>query len=565
MGTLPGPSKYQQAILDHLARPGGHLVIHATAGAGKTTVLTQIAAAQPSRSRQLYLAFARDAANELRQRLPPLVDTRTVHSLGRQVLAHDLAARASQLLPPQPKKYGRLARVLLEERLPQFASFDTASYLSELAGIVRLQLIEPDDEQGVIEAATEAGLWLPARQEAAAEIPALLPELIKRGLQQTERGLVDFTDMLYAPVMRRLSVPPFDLVCIDEAQDYSAAALELTLALAAAGARLVFVGDPRQSIFGFAGARPDAMHLIAKRLTATVLPLSVTYRCPRVHVELAREIAPEMESAPHAAAGMVAVITDEELESWVQPEDLILCRLNAPLMAACLRITRLGLAAHLRGTDLRDRLIRLASTVFRSGISHPGQRISSHFAAEEAKLLAADPGVAGPSLSRLKDELSCLEVLCGTGKVDWPDSLPSLEDRIMSMFGGGKEAVVLSTVHRAKGQEADRVALLYPELMPATHARSVLALRGEACVQFVALTRARRELVFVRAAEGSLPNLPDPPDDLSAEDAERDAILRAWHRVISLASAGRRHRGQSGRSRITSVGRTGRTSARPGR
>ncbi len=565
MGTLPGPSTYQQAILDHLARPGGHVVIHATAGAGKTTVLTQIAAAQPSRSRQLYLAFARDAANELRRRLPPLVDTRTVHSLGRQVLAHDLAATASQLLPPQPDKYRRLARNLLEERLPQLASGDAAYFLSELAGIVRLQLIEPDDERSVVEAATEAGLWLPARPEAAPAISALLPELIGRGLNQTERGLVDFTDMLYAPVMRRLSVPPFDLVCIDEAQDYSAAALELTLALAAAGARLVFVGDPRQSIFGFAGARPDAMQLIAKRLTATVLPLSVTYRCPRVHVELAREIAPEMESAPQAAAGLVAVITDEELESWVQPGDLILCRLNAPLMAACLRITRQGLAAHLRGADLRDRLVRLASTVFRSGISQPQHRISSHFAAEEARLLDADPGAAGPSLGRLKDELSCLEVLCGTNRVDWPDSLPNLEERIMSMFGGSKGAVVLSSVHRAKGQEADRVALLYPELMPATHARSLLALRGEACVQFVALTRAKRELVFVRASEGDLPRLPEPPEDLSAEDAERDAILRAWQRVLSLASAGRRHRGQPGRSTITRVGRTGRASARPGR
>src|SRR5699024_6605050 len=123
----------------------------------------------------------------------------------------------------------------------------------------------------------------------------LLPLLLARGVREAEQGNIDFTDMIYVPVVNGLAVPAYDLVSVDEAQDYSRLALEFTLALAEAGARLVFVGDPRQSIFGFAGADRQALTRTADRLSARVLPLSVTWRCPRRHVELARLLAPEIE------------------------------------------------------------------------------------------------------------------------------------------------------------------------------------------------------------------------------------------------------------------------------
>lgn len=55
-------------------------------------------------------------------------------------------------------------------------------------------------------------------------------------------------------------------------------------------------------------------------------------------------------------------------------------------------------------------------------------------------------------------------------------------------------------MHGAKGREADRVFVLYPELMPAVYARTPEAAIGEACVQFVALTRAKKDLIFVEEA-----------------------------------------------------------------
>lgn len=550
MKEVPAPSPYQQAILAELSQPGDHVVIHATAGAGKTTVLVQIARRQPESARQLFLAFARDAATELKRRLPAGVDTRTVHSLGRQVLATHLRTRNIELLPPQPAKYRRLARQLLQELKPELAGAESDYFLSELCGMVRLQLVDAADRSGLQELVAENGLWPPVDLSRVDELFALVPELLERGLSQAERGLIDFGDMLYVPVRKRLPVPVFDLVAVDEAQDYSRLALELTLSLAAAGARLVFVGDPRQSIFGFAGADPDAMQSITDRLAATVLPLSVTYRCPRLHVELAREIAPEMEAAPGAIPGRVQSVSEADLDQWIQPGDLVLCRLNAPLIAVCTRLTALGLPAFVRGAELQERLKHLARRVFSRGMTAPEQQLQAFLSAEQRRLANSELSMHGVAIARLRDEVGCLIQLCRSAPANLTAAI--LAELIDETFGNRPGTVTLSSIHRAKGQEADRVILLYPELLPAPYARSLKALRGEACVQFVALTRAMKELVLVEAAGST--DQPIPAGSIgNGADAERDRILAAWSAVLSKARSGRRHRSPVRQSTIRRV------------
>ncbi len=541
------PSRYQQAILAAVSQPGDHLVIMATAGAGKTTVLVQIASAQPVDARQLFIAFARDAAAELKRRLPVGVDTRTVHSLGRFVLAEHLRSRNLELSPPQPGKYRRLARTALKAAFGQ-ADADTAHFLSQLATAVRLQLADPGDHAVLAGLVEEAGLFLPVPAREVDRIFALLPGVIDQGVQEAERGLVDFGDMLFVPVRKRLPVPQFDLVAIDEAQDYSPVALELTLGLAAAGARLVFVGDPRQSIFGFAGADPAAMQRITERLDATVLPLSVTYRCPRLHVELARQLAPEIESAPDARPGSVRVVSEEELPGLLSAGDLVLCRLNAPLVRLALQLTPAGVPVFVRGADLQKRLESLASQVFSAGIRDPERQLRQYLKDQLRRL--SSNGTGPLALHGLRDEIDCLLSLC-SGLPARPEP-GQLLNRIAELFGQAPGSVILSSIHRAKGQEADRVVLLQPELLPAPYARSLTALRAEACVQFVALTRARRELVL--AGSAPLPDAPPvPAGSQAAADAERERIISNWLRVLSMARAGRRHRVTERRSTIRRV------------
>ncbi len=96
-------------------------------------------------------------------------------------------------------------------------------------------------------------------------------ELAAAALQQfqeykTARGLIDFVDQ-EASLLQLLEIPTvqerlreaLDILLVDEFQDTSPIQLALFLKLAALVRQAVWVGDPKQSIYGFRGADPVLM------------------------------------------------------------------------------------------------------------------------------------------------------------------------------------------------------------------------------------------------------------------------------------------------------------------
>jgi superfamily I DNA/RNA helicase len=57
--------------------------------------------------------------------------------------------------------------------------------------------------------------------------------------------------------------------------------------------------------------------------------------------------------------------------------------------------------------------------------------------------------------------------------------------------------VWLSTIHRAKGDEAERVYILRPDLLPHPRARTPQQQEQEQNLRYVAFTRAKEALSFV--------------------------------------------------------------------
>src|SRR5690606_1524312 len=102
--------------------------------------------------------------------------------------------------------------------------------------------------------------------------------------------------------------------------------LEFVMRLIEVGARALFVGDPQQAIYAFAGADARSLARIAQRTGATRLPLSVSFRCPARHVALARRFSPHMQAAPGAATGTLAVMPVSALPGTVRPGDLVMTR-----------------------------------------------------------------------------------------------------------------------------------------------------------------------------------------------------------------------------------------------
>ena len=501
MSRLSNPSPHQAAIFEFVAQGRGHGVVKATAGSGKTTTLVEAAYRLPQATKACFLAFNTHTAKELQRRLPQTVEARTVHSLGFAIMAR--YAGQGRKLHVDDTKYRTLAEYHLKRddrtwRLSPAELRAAARYLGELARLIRLEL-----------APYEALPELVARYRLDAPNPALIETLhgvvwtvLEAGEALAKEGIIDFADMLFVPVLEHLAPPkPFDFVFVDEAQDLSKVQLAFVLGCVRKGGRLLFVGDPRQAIYGFSGADAHAVERIVSITQATVLPLSTTYRCPVSHVQLANQFAPEMRAAPRAAQGTVQSISETVFSGRVEPGDLVLCRVNAPLVRAALQMIQQGTPARVEGRDLAGKLIKDAKDAFGASLADWQAKLG-RFEQRELERVSRSR-VSADAFKRIvtqrEDELESLRAVVLYVTHKGVEDTTGLISHVDTLFRDFRSCVTFSTVHKAKGREANNVFVLYPHLMPLAFAESKEDKMGEQCVQFVAVTRAMNKLTFVEA------------------------------------------------------------------
>lgn len=564
----------QEDVLKFVRAGSGHGVVQATAGSGKTTTLVRVAQQLPAGTRACFLAFNRSITAELQARLPGHVDATTLHALGRSAAVKAFPSLRGK--EPNNKKYLEIARELTVPLVSEASvAIAGATYLAALAQVARLTLTPADDPAKVPTLARQYQLLTPTIATRAPELNARLHELLERGVAAAAAGNVDFTDMLYLPVTLDLRLPQYELICVDEAQDLSPLSFALIRRLLATnrGARGLFVGDPHQAIYGFAGAQAKSLEHVTKTLGATVLPLSVSYRCPARHVTLARRFSPEMKPHRTSAPGEVHVTTAAHLPKLVKSGDLVLSRVNAPLTPLALELTAARIPTHVLGLDLITPTLELARQLFGRVLPAWPQEVVQGSAREKAYQLEltspTDPRL-GEELLRLTLEHRALTVLLERLPPRPRRALADLERVANALWGSTGTAsdtkdrpapVLLSTVHKAKGREAVRVFLLYPEELaphpPPTHdgvmpqpATSVdtfglntprVDTEAEANVLFVALTRARHALYLVERAPGSLAarlsqrahvQPPQPRNEGSVREAQ---LAEQWSEILSLA------------------------------
>lgn len=87
-----------------------------------------------------------------------------------------------------------------------------------------------------------------------------------------QRGLIDYIDMevriknlLDNPQVQQILREELDLLMVDEFQDTSPIQLEIFLKLSRFARHSIWVGDPKQSIYGFRGADPEIMQAIIQQ------------------------------------------------------------------------------------------------------------------------------------------------------------------------------------------------------------------------------------------------------------------------------------------------------------
>lgn len=459
-----------------------HLVVRARAGTGKTTTIVEAASRAPERQ-ILLAAFNREIARELQARVrSSRVEVKTLHALGLKFVRRNwrceveegdrrgerAAGLASRAAPNAPDHVLRLVAALhtkARELAPRAALADVV----EIA--YRFDYTAEEDWDWTTE------------QVCAAALTAMQ-------LAKQPTNVVDYADMIFLPVAMGWIRPWFDMVVVDEAQDMTETQLEIAGGACRRGGRICVVGDDRQAIYGFRGADSGSLDRLKDQLCAAELGLTVTYRCGSSIVALARELVPDFTAAPGAAAGEIVRCDDERMMDDVREGDFVISRKNAPLVAVCMGLLKRGMRARVRGRDVGRGVVALIRRLRAPTVADVAPRLEQYVAREEAKAQKLSEAAREARVEFVRDQAAIVLALC-----EGAATVAELTARVEELFtdDATRAAVMCSTVHRAKGLEADRVFLLQGTFRPGDG--------EEANIRYVAITRAKTRLCWVSGFE----------------------------------------------------------------
>jgi len=301
-------SEKQRSIVD---APDGALYVKASAGSGKTRVLTERIRVLLSRSNKkvLALTFTNKAGQEIKDRLSDIedIDQRTFmgtfhgfcqsilenqgHLIGYADMPHifeeesdrlELIEKAIQLTPSYASSYSNQ-----DKKQQRVSRYRALNFIAD----VKHKLINETD----ISEQTD--------NENSILLYCSYQDILK------SQNAIDFDDLLLKvyglfmdyPKIAALYRRSFSAICVDEAQDLNHAQYHLLKALANGEFdNILMVGDPNQSIFHFNGSSPDYMdEAFVKDFKPTIIELNENYRSSMAVLQAAQKIIPDAEQIEH--------------------------------------------------------------------------------------------------------------------------------------------------------------------------------------------------------------------------------------------------------------------------
>lgn len=510
----------QEAVWHTLTNTGLNVIIKALAGTGKTTTVVQglhrigktvIPETKKtySQGQVAFIAFNKSIAAELATKVPSWVRACTCHSLMFSSLRQN--AGSVEINEDKTKKImedivgGEQEYLQLRRQKPQ-----VIPAVDKLVGLAKNTLVGYDvaaecwngvDENEVLSLAMKYSVDL---NDSADDICELVIEIVERSMDlrycQYE---IDFDDQLWLPVVKNYQLPQFDLLCVDECQDLNAVQQEAILRM---GNRLLLVGDENQAIYGFRGADIEAMRHMEDSLVegAEVLPLTYTRRCPKTHVKLAQEIVPGFEAMDEAPEGTVLVEDEEVAELKLEGGDMVICRTNAPVVSMAFRLIARNQRANIQGRDLGQGLLSLIKKLGGPNDSQDVDVVLDRLVQYEEKEMRKLSNKKNPSeaaMEALRDKCQCVRAVCKDSQ-----TIGEVRQKVFDLFkevSGEQERnfILLSSVHRAKGLEAEKVVILEHDKMRHPMAKNAAERQQELNIKYVALTRSRNTLVLCPTPE----------------------------------------------------------------
>lgn len=458
------PTPEQQAIIDGFLT-GADLTIEAGAGSGKTTTLRMLS--ETTAKRGLYIAYNRAIADDAKRSFPSNVECRTAHSLAYAAVGKKyrdrlngprMAAReAARILGVTTTLRISDDRLLGPDKLARFALQTVAAFC-----------YSSDREVGRRHVPYVLGIDHPAEKDQLADV---VTPIARRAWEDIQRanGQLKFQHDHYLKIWA-LANPTLtcDFVLLDEAQDANPVVADIVNRQG--HAQRILVGDRSQAIYGWRGAIDAMSTFSGRRLT-----LSQSFRFgPAIAAEANKWL--ELLDAPLRLKGFDKV--PSTLGELGERADAVLCRTNAEAIANVMSAMADGRRAALvgGGREIRDLAEAAISLKAGKGTSHPELFLFRTWG-DLQEYVEHDP--AGSDLKVFVDLIDA----------HGPERVIETMDRLSEERHAH---VIVSTAHRAKGREWDRVRIATDFREPKDPDASVSP--AEAMLAYVAVTRARKVL-----------------------------------------------------------------------
>lgn len=381
-------SPYQENIMNFVKTQRGNLLVDAKAGSGKTSTLILIAdELTRTGNKCLFLAFNKHIVEELQTKIEnPNCLIKTVHSLGYSFIASYLYKKHGMnnyTLNVDTSKLRNLVKEYYEKYMKKRVDFYNATgstdmdyttsdmeqyapklseqemkelhsnIISDFVGLCnfsRLYNINYKEDEKGLRKLVKKFCWclngyvddvLDNYQELVIAVLNKVKELFENPDTDAYGKVVyniDYTDMIYFPVLYNMQVPYkikefLNTVMVDESQDLSILQQKFIRKLDTNFNRFVFVGDKKQSIYAFAGADVHAIDKLNETFILQHLPLNICYRCPENVIRLAKDLVPEIEwNTAREDKGDVKFLTMSEAINQIKPNDVLIGRKNKDLV-----------------------------------------------------------------------------------------------------------------------------------------------------------------------------------------------------------------------------------------
>ncbi len=487
----------QLSVISHIATSTKSLCVIARAGSGKTTTLIEGIAQLPPTKSLLVVAFSKSVQLELESKIKhPNATVRTMNSLGWSILRREYrnallkADKTSAIIEKYLRKTGLEGDELYEQK----------RILDDAITTLKYSLIRP--EYVDMETCIETLSLDDAVDIVSDRLATALYTCFHQDFAEARAGTFNFDDQIYYPLIADFNFPQYETIVVDEAQDLNPAQQEVLLRCRTIGTKIIFVGDPAQSIYGFRGAMPESMETLRRELDADTLYLSTSFRCARDIITYAKQIVPDIEPCAGAGQGKIGYFKTIPLQLIAQTANKasVLCRNNAPLYGLALQLIRSGTQCYIKGKSLKPYLNGLLKQLSKGKAKSYGwdrtefnSALNTYFENEKANT----PPSRAKRLASLEDKIEVLRFIAeevSYGNIPFTSKIILDKVDALTIQGNG---IPLSTGHQAKGLEWDVVWFLNPELIPSQYATKDEDFVQEENLKYVIITRARFELNLI--------------------------------------------------------------------